>query len=165
MWPLVETCWEWTRDHMTIAEINKDKSDELLLKRVPYYGISIATPYILMRHWEEWEQQKTFTIDEKDKALCELCLNIQYKCQHYWFGEYARKYFDDMLADPSIQRRRQTTTQRAYQSLPEVFDMAQVPEIIGGSANAARNMISRFCKDGIVERLSHGKYKKLVHIL
>ena len=165
VWPLVETCWEWTRDHMAIAEINQDKSDELLLKRVAYYGISISVPFILMRHWEEWQQTKTFTIDEQDKALCELVLNIQYRCQHHWFGEYARKYFDDMLADPAIQRNRQTTTQRAYRSLPDEFDMAQVADVVGCSDNAARTMISRFCKDGYLERLAHGKYRKLVQIM
>ncbi len=165
VWPLVETCWEWTRDHMAIAEINQDKSDELLLKRVAYYGISISVPFILMRHWDEWEQTKTFTIDEQDKALCELVLNIQYRCQHHWFGEYARKYFDDMLADPAIQRNRQSTTQRAYRSLPDEFDMSQVAKVVGCSDNAARTMISRFCKDGYLERLAHGKYRKLVQIL
>ena len=165
VWPLVETCWEWTRDHMAIAEINQDKSDELLLKRVAYYGISISVPFILMRHWEEWQQTKTFTIDEQDKALCELVLNIQYRCQHHWFGEYARKYFDDMLADPAIQRNRQSTTQRAYRSLPDEFDMSQVAKVVGCSDNAARTMISRFCKDGYLERLAHGKYRKLVQIL
>ena len=165
VWPLVESCWEWTRDHMAIAEINQDKSDELLLKRVAYYGISISVPFILMRHWDEWEQTKTFTTDEQDKALCELVLNIQYKCQHYWFGEYARKYFDDMMADPATPRNRQTTTQRAYRSLPDEFDMAQVAELVGCSQVAARSMISRFCKDGYIERLAHGKYKKLVQVV
>ena len=165
VWPLVEACWEWTRDHMAIAEINQDKPDELLLKRVPYYGISISVPFILMRHWDEWLEKHTFTIDEKDKALCELVLNIQYKCQHHWFGEYARKYFDDMLADPTIQKRRQTKTQRAYQMLPDEFDMSQVPELVGCSYDAARSMVSRFCKDGYLKRLNQGSYKKLVQTL
>ena len=165
VWPLVETCWEWTRDHMAIAEINQDKSDELLLKRVAYYGISISVPFILMRHWDEWEKTKAFTIDEQDLALCELVLNIQYRCQHHWFGEYARKYFDDMLADPTIPRNRQSKTQRAYQMLPDEFDVSQVPDIIGCTINTARTMMSRLCKDGIVERLEHGKYRKLVRVL
>ena len=165
VWPLVETCWEWTRDHMAIADINDDKPDELLLKRVPYYGIAISVPFILMRHWDEWLEQKSFTIDEKDKALCELVLNIQYKCQHHWFGEYARKYFDDMLADPTIQKNRKTKTQRAYAMLPDEFDTAQVPEIVGCSVTAARNMISRLCKDGIVLKLNQGRYRKVVQAL
>ena len=50
-------------------------------------------------------------------------------------------------------------------SLPDEFDMSQVAKVVGCSDNAARTMISRFCKDGYLERLAHGKYRKLVQIL
>ena len=165
VWPLVEVCWEWTNDRMAIADINQDKPDELLMKRVPYYGIAVTVPFILMRHWEEWKETKTFTIDEQDKAFCELVMNIQYRCQHHWFGEYARKYFDDMLADPTTPRNRQSKTQKAYQMLPDEFDMAQVPEILGCKYTSARSMISRFCKDGIIKRTEKGKYHKIVQVV
>ena len=160
VWPLVEACWEWTRDHMAIAEINQDKPDELLLKRVPYYGISISVPFILMRHWDEWQEKHTFTIDEKDKALCELVLNIQYKCQHHWFGEYARKYFDDMLADPSINRNRKTKTKQCYKMLPESFTLDDVVEKFGCDRNNARVIVSRLKKDGLITSETKGQYKK-----
>ena len=160
VWPLVEACWEWTRDHMAIAEINQDKPDELLLKRVSYYGISISVPFILMRHWDEWQEKHTFTIDEKDKALCELVLNIQYKCQHHWFGEYARKYFDDMLADPSINRNRKTKTKQCYKMLPESFTLDDVVEKFGCDRNNARVIVSRLKKDGLITSEKKGQYKK-----
>ena len=160
VWPLVEACWEWTRDHMAIAEINQDKPDELLLKRVPYYGISISVPFILMRHWDEWQEKHTFTIDEKDKALCELILNIQYKCQHHWFGEYARKYFDDMLADPSVNRNRKTKTKQCYKMLPESFTLDDVVEKFGCDRNNARVIASRLKKDGLITSETKGHYKK-----
>ncbi len=160
VWPLVEACWEWTRDHMAIAEINQDKPDELLLKRVPYYGISISVPFILMRHWDEWQEKHTFTIDEKDKALCELILNIQYKCQHHWFGEYARKYFDDMLADPSVNRNRKTKTKQCYKMLSESFTLDDVVEKFGCDRNNARVIVSRLKKDGLITSETKGQYKK-----
>ena len=160
VWPLVEACWEWTRDHMAIAEINQDKPDELLLKRVPYYGISISVPFILMRHWDEWQEKHTFTIDEKDKALCELVLNIQYKCQHHWFGEYARKYFDDMLADPSVNRNRKTKTKQCYKMLSESFTLDDVVEKFGCDRNNARVIVSRLKKDGLITSETKGQYKK-----
>ena len=160
VWPLVEACWEWTRDHMAIAEINQDKPDELLLKRVPYYGISISVPFILMRHWDEWLEKHTFTIDEKDKALCELILNIQYKCQHHWFGEYARKYFDDMLADPSVNRNRKTKTKQSYQMLPEFFTLDDIVEKFGCERSNAKMIASRLKKDGVIVSEGKGQYRK-----
>ena len=161
VWPLVEACWEWTRDHMAIAEINQDKPDELLLKRVPYYGISISVPFILMRHWDEWQEKHTFTIDEKDKALCELILNIQYKCQHHWFREYARKYFDDMLADPSVNRNRKTKTKLSYQMLPEFFTLDDIVEKFGCERSNAKMIASRLKKDGVIVSEGKGQYRKM----
>jgi len=46
---------------MAIAEVNNDHADALLLNRIAYYGIGVAVPYILMRHWEEWEKSRTDT--------------------------------------------------------------------------------------------------------
>lgn len=71
---------------MAIAEVNNDHADALLLNRIAYYGIGVAVPYILMRHWEEWEKSRTITFDDTDHRLCELVMNIQYRTQQHWFG-------------------------------------------------------------------------------
>ena len=62
---------------MKLAEISDDRADEMLIKRVPYYGISVAIPFILMRHWDEWQQSRSITFDEKDFELSTLVMNIQ----------------------------------------------------------------------------------------
>ena len=51
--PLNDETYEWQTAHMEIAEFNGDKADRTLLKRIPYYGIGISLPFILMRHWDE----------------------------------------------------------------------------------------------------------------
>ena len=33
-----------------------DKADEMMVKRVAYYGINVSVPFIMMRHWDEWQQ-------------------------------------------------------------------------------------------------------------
>jgi hypothetical protein len=159
--PLVDEIWEWTRDHLAIAKINNDKADKLLLKRIGYYGITITAPYIMMRHWDEWQENRTFTIDETDIRLCNLVLEIQYRSQHHFFGEYARKYYDDRESDPSIEKRRNTKTKTAYAMLPETFEMSVVPEVFGCSDGAARVLMSRLCKDGVLKKMERGMFKKV----
>jgi len=159
--PLVDEIWEWTRDHLAIAKINNDKADKLLLKRIGYYGITITAPYIMMRHWDEWQENRTFTIDETDIRLCNLVLEIQYRSQHHFFGEYARKYYDDRESDPSIEKRRNTKTKTAYAMLPETFEMSVVPEVFGCSDGAARVLMSRLCKDGVLKKTARGMFKKV----
>ena len=67
--PLNDETFDWQSARMEIAEFNGDKADRTLLKRIPYYGIGISLPYIVMRHWEEWQESHTLTMDEMDKRL------------------------------------------------------------------------------------------------
>ena len=165
VWPLVEDIWQWTSDRLLMAEIDEDKADEMLIKRVGYYGIAITTPFILMRHWDEWEQGKTFTIDETDKAFCQLVLNIQYQTQHYFFGKYARNYFDNMETEANTNKRRRTKTRVAFDNLPEVFRAEDVVNAYNTNADNARVIICRLRKDGFVEKTEEGTFKKIVRLL
>jgi len=165
LWPLVEHCWEWTRDRMEIAAFNDDKVDELLMKRVPYYGICVSAPFILMRHWEEWKEKKTFTIDDKDKALCTLALEIQYNCQHKFFGKMAQMYFDNMDRDNTEYRKVHSKYNMCYLQLPDTFSVEDVMKVYGLSNQNARKTCSRLAMAGFTESVQKGNYRKVKYSL
>ena len=98
-WPLVKTTWDWCNDLMSICEQEDDEVLSLLIRRVPYYGINVSAPFILMRHWKEWTEKRDFQIDEKDKQLSTLAMDIQLYCQRYYFGRLAENYFTDLHQD------------------------------------------------------------------
>ena len=64
--PLNDETFDWQSSRLEIAEFNGDKADRTLLKRIPYYGIGVSLPFILMRHWDEWQESKTLTMDDTD---------------------------------------------------------------------------------------------------
>lgn len=161
LWPLVEHCWQWTNEHMQVAAFNQDKADELLMKRVSYYGVCIAAPFVLMRHWEEWEEKQTIDIDDTDRRLCTLALDVQYHCQHHFFGQMARAYFDNMERDEQQQRRRPSRYDSCYAQLPETFTTGDVQRIYGLDKNASSVTCSRLAKGGYVERIKKGIFRKL----
>ena len=74
-----------------------DKADEMMVKRVAYYGINVSVPFIMMRHWDEWQQQGALTIDDTDFALCRLVMDAQYMCQKRFFGKNKASSMDAML--------------------------------------------------------------------
>ncbi|MBR6591236.1 MAG: hypothetical protein IKK81_01225 [Prevotella sp.] len=160
LWPLVEHCWQWTNDRMQIAAYNQDKADELLLKRVAYYGIGIATPFIMMRHWDEWKERQTLTIDDTDRRLCTLALNIQYQCQLHFFGEFAELYFDNMEKQQP-QKRHYNKYEQAYKLLPDVFTREDMMKVFGLTYSAASSAISRFKLNGVIEKVDKNNYKKI----
>ena len=159
--PLNDETYEWQSAHMEIAEFNGDKADRTLLKRIPYYGIGISLPFILMRHWDEWQQSKTLTMDDTDKRLCRLAMEIQYKCQQFYFGEMAFNYYADQNKE-FVQRRRSTRYSECFRKLPEVFKTQQLMDSFNCSPPAASRAITRFLKDKVIEKVKYGVYRKVV---
>ena len=161
---LNDETYDWQSARLEIAEFNHDKADKTLLKRIPYYGIGVSLPFILMRHWEEWQERKTLTMDETDKRLCRLAMEIQYKCQQFFFGEMAHNYFEDQTKE-FVVRRRSTRYDECFRKLPDEFKTQQFMECFGCSNPTASRAITRFQKDHIVEKVKYGLYRKLVQEL
>ena len=164
LWPLVEHVHKWCDDRRAIAEFNdRDKADWLLIKRVPYYGISISAPYIDMRHWQERESTGTYTIDDTDIALCDLVLDIQYRTQHFWYYELHRLYYDNQLRDATKQKRRTSKFQECFRLLPDEFSTEKFAQTFGYANNrAGQKTLQRLEEDKAIKRTMRGHYKKLV---
>ena len=163
LWPLVEHVHKWCDERRAIAEFNdKDQADWLLIKRVPYYGINVSAPYIDMRHWEEREKTGTYVIDDTDRRLCDLVLDIQYRTQLFWFYDLHRKYYDDQLRDASQQRRRTNKFVECFRQLPEEFTIDKFTQTFGYANNrAGQKTLQRLLDDKAIERTMRGNYKKL----
>ena len=159
--PLNDETFEWQTAHMEIAEFNGDKADRTLLKRIPYYGIGISLPFILMRHWDEWQEHRTLTMDERDKRLCRLAMDIQYRCQQFFFGEMAFNYFADQNKE-FVQRRRSGRYEECFRKLPDEFKTQQFMDVFGVSQSAAQRAIARLQQDQLIEKVKYGVYRKVL---
>ena len=162
--PLNDETYEWQTSHLEIAEFNGDKADRTLLKRIPYYGIGISLPLILMRHWDEWQEHRTLTMDDRDRRLCRLAMEIQYRCQQFFFGEMAFNYFADQNKE-FVQRRRTTRYDDCFRKLPDEFKTQQFMDGFGVSQSAAQRSIARLQQDKLIERVKYGVYRKVLQEL
>ena len=162
--PLNDETFEWQSSHLEIAEFNGDKADRTLLKRIPYYGIGVSLPFILMRHWDEWQESRSLTMDDRDKRLCRLAMEIQYRCQQFFFGEMAFNYFADQNKE-FVQRRRTTRYDECFRKLPDEFKTQQFMDCFGVSQSAAQRSIARLQQDQLIERVKYGVYKKILQEL
>lgn len=164
LWPLVEYAWHWTDEHMEIARFNQDKADRMLLKRIAVNALCLAAPWVDMRHWNEREKSGTYEIDDLDKSLLELVLDIQYKTQRHYFYELARNYFDEQMKDATQFRRRTTRFEQCFQQLPDEFTTEQFAQTFGyANPRSAAKTIDRFLKDKTIERTKRGEYRKRVN--
>ena len=159
--PLNDETYEWQSAHLEIAEFNGDKADRTLLKRIPYYGIGVSLPFILMRHWEEWQESHSLTMDDTDRRLCRLAMEIQYRCQQFFFGEMAFNYFADQNKE-FVQRRRTGRYEDCYRKLADEFKTQQFMDCFGVSQSAAQRSIARLLQDQLIERVKYGVYRKVL---
>ena len=164
LWPLVEHVHKWCDERRAIAEFNdRDQADWLLVKRVPYYGINVSAPYIDMRHWQEREESGTYQIDDTDRALCSLVLDIQYRTQIFWYYDLHRMYYDNQLRDAAQQRRRTNKFVECFRQLPEEFTTEKFAKVFGYANNrAGQKTLQRLEDEKAIERTMRGHYKKLV---
>ena len=164
---LVKVTYEWTKEKLALAEIEDNKKDAQLCKRVAWYGINVSVPFIFMRHFKEWEKNRSFEIDDKDKELCELVMDIQYYSQNFYFGKLAEMYFLDknQRLTENMTSRRTFKVIDAYNSLPSVFTKEDVSAKSGMKPDSARIAIYRWLKQGLVEKQGKTKYKKKVSTL
>ena len=162
--PLNDETFDWQSSRMEVADFNDDKADRMLLKRIPYYGIGVSLPFILMRHWDDWQEYRTLTMDDTDKRLCHLAMEIQYKCQQFFFGEMAFNYFADQNKE-FVQRRRTTRYGECFRKLPDEFKTQQVMDCFNCSQPTASKTITRFLNDHVVEKVKYGLYRKLLQEL
>lgn len=162
-WPLVEHCWRWVNTLMTVAEENKDDVTALLIKRVPYYGINVAAPFILMRHWDEWNENHTFSVDATDKKLVSLIMEIQYYSQKIYFSKYAENYFNERVNDVAEKKPRyeNTALMRTFSELPDEFSRDDLMKRLNCSTQSVCNYLNRLEGEGLITRNGYGKRMKI----
>ena len=163
IWPLVEHVHKWCDERRAIAEFNDDQADWLQIKRVPYYGLSVSAPWIDMRHWQEREETGTYAIDDVDRELCDLVLDIQYRTQHHWFYDLHRQYYDDQLRDAAQYMPHRSRFSDCYRELPDSFTTEQFAQVFGyANTRSGQKALQRLQKEKAIERTMRGCYKKLV---
>ena len=163
-WPLVEHTWRWVAKLMDIAKEDQDDALALIIKRIPYYGINVAAPYILMRHWKEWNEKAEVTIDEQDKELCTLIMEIQLFSQKLYFGKYAESYFNERINEMN-DKKSAVITKRAdltFAKLPDAFTVEDVINYGGYTKSSAYNVVCAFVNCGMARLKRQGNVRKYV---
>lgn len=162
---LVDCCQEWYEKRLEIAKFNNcDEADLMLFSRVGYYGINITAPFVDMRHWEEREQTGTYVTDEVDARFCRLVMDIQYRCQHHFFGALAYNFHDNQARDAAANSTHHNTRfAQCFKLLPERFTTEQFAEIFNlENNNAGSKQLATLIEEKAIKRTKRGQYEKLV---
>ena len=162
---LVDCCQEWYENRLEIAKFNNcDEADLMLFSRVGYYGINITAPFVDMRHWEEREQTGSYVTDDVDARFCRLVMDIQYRCQHHFFGALAYNFHDNQARDAVANSTHHNTRfAQCFKLLPEKFTTEQFAKIFNlENNNAGSKQLATLIEEKAIRRTKRGQYEKLV---
>jgi hypothetical protein len=162
---LVDEVYEWTKQAMADAEEVNSKPDETMCKRVAYYGINVSVPFIMMRHWDEWTQHHTLTIDETDLYFCQLICEIQFCCQRHFFTNYWISYFREQIISANSKRDTKHYSQKMkqrYRAMPNMFTKYDLMDKCGVEQRNAEKIIERWMKEGYIITRMYGAYEKVI---
>lgn len=164
--PLVDEAYDWTAAVMEHAKLSNSKVIEYLCKRVAYYGLNVAVPFIIMRHWDSWEKDKSLPIDQTDKDFVTLIMDIQYFTQRLYFGRYAENYFKERQADyneTAISSER-TELQAALAKLPNQFTRKDIEEALKMSRPTANRIIVKMLQENLIKEQERKRSTKTTYI-
>jgi hypothetical protein len=162
---LEEECYDWTKDRMEDAEYDNSKSDELMCKRVGYYGMNVSIPFVIMRHWDEWQEHGTISIDKTDRWFCRLIMQIQFACQRHYFGRFWDVYYEhehDQFSVVKKNVRHSHLTKERFALLPEVFTKADMVNILKVTQSNADKMVTRWQQEGYLKPKGNTVYEKVL---
>lgn len=157
--PLVRLVYNWTADLMRVAAQTDDEGLAFLIKRVSYYGINVALPFIIMRHWQVFNEKHELPIDQKDKDLVLLIMEVQLFSQKIYFGKFTEHYFEERSADISEKAPSKIDSKphRQLGMLPETFTYKDIENTLGITTSYARVLVSRWTAEGFLLKEDSGK--------
>ena len=149
---------------MNIAGQSNDEALAFLIKRVSYYGINCSVPFILMRHWEEWQEKHALTMDEHDLYLCEIFMEVQLFSQKHYFGKMTEKYCENSHKQVEEQSsdNLHTKTVSYLRQLENEFTQNILSRKCSVSKDYARTLITRWLKDELISQKDNKKPRKYI---
>lgn len=162
---VVNTVFLWCKEKAETAKLEKDSETAFLIKRISYYGIHGAAPFILMRHWNEWQKDHKFKTDKLDNELSILFTELQLFTQKMYFGQFTKDYLkesEELVTEQSYDSEMERIL-KYYNKMPDKFMAKDIPDKLDISASYARCIISQLVNKGLIEA-GKGKPKNYVKI-
>lgn len=161
--PLVDHCYKLCEQAAFEAEAQGDDVLDYLRKRAVFYATWFTVPRIYGRQWDKYEKGEEIEVNDEDLEFATLIYDSVIYWQDFYFGNMLQESWENarQLEKP---RRRPGKTQQVFMLLPNDFCIDDVMKYASSSRNAAKVMIYRWIKEGVIESMASksGCYTKML---
>ena len=159
--PLVEHVYKLCENMTWVAEASSDKVLDFLRKRAVFYATWFTIPRIYGRQWEQYQKTGEVTIDEGDLQFASLMYDAVIYWQDLFFGRMLQESYDN-AAEQVKPRVRLSANDQLFNALPTEFSFNELLQKMNVSQGGCSAQILRWVNLGILEKVSRGKYRKIV---
>jgi hypothetical protein len=158
-----DALYYWGQQKAFALSLEDDRLGDYFRKRPPLIAVRLAAVDAIMNSLDTFEESGKLNL--KFSSI-ELALNLAdyiFESQLWFFG----KLVEDALNGVPVQGGNKRSMKRieAFNSLGENFTTNEVMNILNLVRASAHNLVSKWKKEGYVEKVSTNTYKKLVKIM
>jgi hypothetical protein len=146
------------------ADSSGDEATVTMCMRLQDKVMALCIPHVLstQKSLEEVQRTMTVTITKQHLDFATLMFDVVSSTEEVLFGQMLQDFLDNENRDKKI-RNTYDKTAKFFKLLPDTFTTQNVKDIWGFSTNStASNKCKLFEEQKIIQKISHGKYKKLV---
>ena len=156
---LVDHVYNLCQEATWTAEASGDRVLDMLRKRAVFYAIWFTIPRIYARQWKQYEKTGEVEVDDSDLQFATLIYDAVLYWQDRLFGRMLEDSWQNAENDDKPRLRR-TVNDEVFARLPQEFDTKAVIDMMKVSKGGASAQLRRWLAAGMLERTSHGKYRK-----
>ena len=162
---LVDHAYELCEQSAREAEQVQDDVLDTLRRRAVFYAEWFTVPRIVARLRREdgtTAPLEELTVTDDDLRWATVMYDAVLYWQDYFFGQMLLESWEN--GKRNFQPRQRTSRNaQLYAQLADEFTTKQAENILGGTAKAASQQLSRWVQAGYIERKAQGKYRKLIN--
>ena len=162
---LVQFCYDYEEQLTRRAALEQDKCLDYFRKRIPVIMMRHALVRMVLRQMDALRKGEDLVERDDDLEYARLIGDWCLEMQMTMFGQMVMDALEREAAT-FTPRRVKTKTREAYNALPETFTRQDVMEAgLAKNDGTARNVLSRWQKDGFIESTNNNMFKKKIHNL
>ena len=158
-----DALYYWGQQKAFALSLDDDRLGDYFRKRPPLIAVRLAAVDAIMNSLDSFEESGKLNLKFSSIELALLLADYIFESQLYYFG----KLVSDSLegAQRVGQVMRLTKNMEAFNSLPKEFTVQDVSKALDCQVKRSANLCSDWYKQGVIERIDRGKYRKLIKIL
>ena len=151
---LYEPLEQWLEKHRILALEENNRARDILRRRSAVIGFRAVLCFAPLYNLNKAKIRENLTLFALD--IAELVLNSQLA----YFGDRLNNVID---AEYRAQENKLTPSQSVFQSLSEIFNAVEVDTEMKkrNMSSPARQIIWRWVREGLVEKIDKKQYKKI----